>query len=314
MSKTLIAGGAGYIGGCLSKMLLDSGHDVTVLDNLTYEKRFLNHVPFIFMDVQDTNALDKIIHEYDNIIWLAAIVGDNACNINPVRTQQVNSDSIKWLVDNYDGKILFASTCSVYGCGNVLLDELSSLQPLSLYAKTKLSAEQYITQNSNRHLVYRIGTLFGQGDYYSRVRFDLVVNFFIAKAFKHEPICLFGGNQWRPILHVKDAADAFIFGLENDLTGVYNISYKNYQIKDIALEIREVFKGIDIKKSDDELSDERNYRISIRKMNSTDWKAKYNLNDGIMEIYTILKEGRIKNPQDINYSNALFLKKNGFHS
>ena len=176
MSKILIAGGCGYVGGYLTDFLTRNGYDVTVYDYLLYEERFLKEVKFIYGDVRDTEKLSKIINNYDIVIWLAGIVGDGACAVNPELTISVNVDSVKWLVDNFKGKIIFPSTCSVYGVNNDLIDESAIPSPLSLYASTKLEAEKYIIEHCNDYLIFRLGTLFGLGDNHSRLRLDLVVN------------------------------------------------------------------------------------------------------------------------------------------
>ena len=111
-----------------------------------YETRYLKDINFIYGDILDREKLFPILDEFDVVIWLAAIVGDGACAIDPAMTKAVNEDSVKWLVDNYDGRIVFASTCSVYGIQNNLIDELAEFNPQSIYASTKLAAEKYIFQ------------------------------------------------------------------------------------------------------------------------------------------------------------------------
>src|SRR3989344_5559669 len=138
--KILICGGAGYVGGYLTDLLMANGYDVTVYDNLLYEDRFLKNVPFVYGDARDYKKLDSLIRSHDVVVWLAAIVGDEACAINTKTTSEINVDSVKWLVDNHKGKIIFMSTCSVYGMNNHLLDEDSQTNPLSHYAVTKLAA------------------------------------------------------------------------------------------------------------------------------------------------------------------------------
>ena len=136
-NKILIVGGAGYIGGPLTDVLLDDNFEVTIYDNLLYEDRYLKQANFIFGDVRDQKKLAKIINNYDSVVWLAGIVGDQACAIDTKTTQQVNFDSVKWLVDNYKGKIIFTSTCSIYGVNNDLINESAEPNPLSFYASSK---------------------------------------------------------------------------------------------------------------------------------------------------------------------------------
>ena len=195
--KILIAGGAGYLGGYLTDLLIKNGCEVTVYDNLLYEDRYLKPANFIYGDVRDSKKLLSIINGFDAVVWLAAIVGDGACAVEPYYTRAINVDSVKWLAENYKGKIIFTSTCSVYGFNNNLIDETSELIPLSLYAETKVAAEKLIINQHKNYLIFRLGTLFGVGDDHSRLRFDLVVNSLTMKAARGEVLKVFGGGQWR---------------------------------------------------------------------------------------------------------------------
>jgi nucleoside-diphosphate-sugar epimerase len=174
MKKVLIVGGAGYIGGFLTDVLRHE-YDVTVYDSLVYETRFLKDIPFVNGDIRNTALLKRYLDESDIVIWLAAIVGDGACAVDPDLTLDINLRCVRWLMDNYDGKIIFASTCSVYGANNNYLDETSGTCPLSLYATTKLDAEKAVLARPG-NLAFRLGTLYGVGDSHSRIRMDLVAN------------------------------------------------------------------------------------------------------------------------------------------
>lgn len=306
--KILVCGGAGYIGGYLTDLLLQNNFDVTVYDNLTYEGRYMKNIPFINGDVRDNEKLGKIINDYDIIIWLAALVGDGACSVNPDLTTAVNVSTVEWLAKNYTGKIIFMSTSSVYGINDRLLDEDSQTNPLSLYASTKLEAEKIIVKIAKDYLIFRLGTLFGIGDSYSRMRLDLVVNILTKKAALGELLIVYGGGQWRPLLHVKDVAEGVIFGIKNDIKGLYNLCGKNYRICDIAEEIKKIFPEVQITYNNIKFEDLRNYRVSAKKFEAYGWKPKYDLAYGILEIYKAIKEGRIKEPNDILYSNAEYLK------
>jgi len=305
--RILGIGNAGYVGGYLTDLLLRSNHDVVVYDNLMYETRFLKNVKFIYGDIRDREKLSKILSQFDVLVILAAVVGDGACAQDPFLAQAINEDAVKWIVDNYSGKILFFSTCSVFGKNNNILTEDSPTNPLSVYAVTKIRAEQYIMKNHKDYLIFRLGTLFGLGDEHSRVRFDLVVNVLTKRAALGETLCVYGGEQWRPLLHVKDVAGAILFGLENNITGLYNLCYSNWQIKDIAEKIATIVPRARIEYQDMLFEDERNYRVDSSKYEKLGWRPKYRIEDGIQEIYNVIKEGRIKNPNDKIYSNEQYL-------
>tara|TARA_Y100000401_G_C8317173_1_gene223193 strand:- start:678 stop:1673 length:996 start_codon:yes stop_codon:yes gene_type:complete len=307
-NKILIVGGAGYIGGPLTDVLLDDDFEVTIYDNLLYEDRYLKEVNFIFGDVRDKNKLGKIIHNYDSVIWLAGIVGDQACAIHKETTQQVNFDSVKWLVDNYEGKIIFTSTCSIYGVNNNLINESAEPNPLSLYASSKLEAERYIVENHKDYTIFRLGTLFGLGDAFSRIRLDLVVNALVYKGLSEKLLPINGGEQWRPLLHVKDVAQATKFCLKNNICGLYNLGYKNFRIKDIASEIASYIQDVEIKFTDIPFEDLRNYKILNDKILNAGWTPKYSLQDGIEEMHLVISQGRIKNLLNTVYSNEKHLR------
>jgi len=303
----LITGGAGYVGGWLTDKL-SKNHEVTVLDNLMYETRFLKNVKFINGDITDTNLLSKILPNYDCVIWLAAIVGDGACAIDEQASKRVNQHSVEWLVDNYKGKIVFTSTCSVYGLNNDLISEEATPNPLSIYAETKLAAEQYIVNNHEDYLIFRLGTLHGMGDLFSRIRLDLVVNILTCKAVMGDKLSVFGGEQWRPLLHVRDVSEAVIHGLENNITGLYNLSENNYKIHEIASAIQNVLPDTEVESTALKFEDLRNYRVENNKILATGWKPSYTLEVGIDQIKLLIEQGRITDIKDPIYSNELYLK------
>tara|TARA_R110000765_G_scaffold426455_1_gene542142 strand:+ start:540 stop:1544 length:1005 start_codon:yes stop_codon:yes gene_type:complete len=315
--KILVVGGAGYIGGCTVDSLINNknGHEVTVYDNLMYERMYLKPINFIAGDIRDEELYTSIVHKYDAVVWLAAIVGDGACNVKPSLTKEINYDCVKRLADcGYQGKIVFTSTCSVYGANNDLIDEYAEPNPLSLYASTKLQAERCLTTEFDEHgsldnvLIFRLGTLFGLSDMHSRLRLDLVVNVLTKKAVKGEDLTVFGGEQWRPLLHVKDVAGAIAYGLDNDIKGLYNLSYDNFTILDLAKEIQEtVENSVKILESDMSFEDMRNYKVVSDAYRAHGWSPKWTLKDGISELESIMKEGRVRDTENPVYSNAAYM-------
>ena len=306
--KILIVGGAGYIGGFLTDHLSQAGYEVTVYDSLLFENRFLKDWSFIKGDIRDSSKLDNIVHQYDAVVWLAGMVGDGACQVNPPLTKEVNVDSFLWLVDHYKGKIIFPSTCSVYGVNNNLIDETAAPNPLSLYAATKLEAEEYVLGKRPDSLVFRLGTLFGLGDRHSRMRLDLVANILSMRAAKGQELTVFGGEQWRPLLHVRDVSTAILHGLKNNITGLYNLSYKNFKIDGIADEIIKVIPQCEVKYVDMKFEDLRNYKVKNDKYLNTGWQPSYTLEDGVKQISQLILEERIRDTTDNTYSNAAYIR------
>ena len=303
--KILVVGGAGYVGGGIVDKLVPN-HEVTVYDSLVYETSYRKDVDFIYGDIRDYKKLNSILNNYDSVIWLAALVGDGACSINPSLTQEINSESVKNLTKNYSGRIVFLSTCSVYGAQEGVLSEDSSTNPLSEYASSKLIAEKYL-EDSNV-IIFRLGTLFGISDQYSRIRLDLVVNILVTKALMENKMSVFGGDQWRPLLHVNDVANAIDVTIETKVNGIFNLHYQNFKIIEIAEEIEKKITTAEIIKTPLEFRDARNYQVTSEKLHKeTGFKAEVDLKVGIDEIYELISKDRIKDISDPRYSNQNFL-------
>ena len=305
--KILVVGGAGYVGGVIVDLLLKKNYAVTVFDNLLYEDSYRKNCNFINGDIRDKKFYKKNLNNYDVIVWLAALVGDGACAINPALTDEINFQTLNKLIKVYKKRIIFISTCSVYGAQNGILDENSSVNPLSHYASSKLKCEEIL--KSKNSIIFRLGTLFGISDDYSRIRMDLVVNTLSAKAFFEKKMSVFGGEQFRPLLHVKDVARAIEVGIRSKKKGIYNLPNKNMKIIDIANEIKKYFKNTKIIKTKIKFQDARNYKVKNDKAyKELSFKAKYDLKYGISELKKLLKEKRIKNFNDPRYTNQKYLE------
>ena len=303
--KILVVGGAGYVGGGIVDKLIIN-HDVTVFDSLVYETSYRKKVNFIYGDIRDYQKLNSILNDFDSVIWLAALVGDGACSINPALTEEINAESVQNLTKNYSGKIVFLSTCSVYGAQEGILSEDSSTNPLSEYASSKLIAEKYL--EASNAIIFRLGTLFGISDQYSRIRLDLVVNILVTKALMENKMSVFGGDQWRPLLHVNDVANAIDETIETNVNGIFNLHYQNFKIIDIAKEIQKKITTSEIIKTPMEFQDARNYQVTSEKLyKETGFKAGIDLKIGIEEIYELISKNRIKDISDPRYSNQNFL-------
>lgn len=313
MKKMLIVGGAGYVGGYMTDVFSDrDDYDVTVYDNLLYETRYLKDVKFIYGDIRDTEKLGKILNDYDIVVWLAALVGDGACAVDKVLTKAINVNATKWMVDHFNGTIVFMSTCSVYGINNDLIDEDATPNPLSAYAVTKLEAERYVVEHAKDYLIFRLGTLYGLGDSYSRLRFDLVVNTLTLRAVQGETLSVFGGQQWRPIMHVREVSHAVEYCLDNNVRGLFNISERNVEISELAKEIQKHVPGTEVVYQEMKFEDLRDYKVKTDRILATGWKPRFNLSDGIEEMKHVFMEHRVKDTSDPVYSNVAFLRSSTF--
>lgn len=305
--KVLVCGGSGYIGGALTDILRDDNHEFRVYDSLVYEEAYLKPVDFVRGDIREHKKLKKQLEWADCVVWLAALVGDGACAINPSLTKEINQDSVQWLADNFDSRIIFMSTCSVYGARDGLLDEDSPTNPLSVYAATKLAAEDYLKDKNA--IIFRLGTLFGLGDNYSRIRLDLVVNTLTARAISEGKLTVFGGEQYRPLLHVKDAARAIVDNLESEYTGIYNLHHENWKISDLA-ELVSTFTSAKIEHVMTSFEDSRNYKVNSDKARAIGFNPRYMVDDGVTELKALFEEGRIKDLNNVRYNNQGFLNGN----
>jgi len=219
-----VTGGAGYLGSTLTRSLLGRGYRVCVLDaqlfgsglgDLAGEPR----LEIIRGDTRSIADLSRAFRGADAVIHLAAIVGDAACQVDPDVTWTTNLQATKLVLEacrHYAiPRLLFASTCSVYGASDdLLLNEGSILQPVSLYAQTRIESELICLGANGPEITtscLRMATLYGQS---ARMRFDLVVNIMAARAVRERIVTVFGGDQWRPLVHVADAAEAFTLALE----------------------------------------------------------------------------------------------------
>jgi nucleoside-diphosphate-sugar epimerase len=150
--------------------------------------------------------------------------------------------------------------------------------------------------------------LFGVGDLFSRLRLDLVVNTLTVRAYHEGRIKVFGGDQFRPLLHVRDAAQATVDHLASSPTGVFNLTRQNVRIIDLAYQVRNHFPDIVIEPVDIKFQDARNYRVTSRKAQEIlDFKPRYLIDDGIEEIKELLVTHRLKTIDNPRYTNQTYL-------
>lgn len=292
----LVTGGAGYIGSTLVPLLLKEGHEVTVVDNLMFKQVTLldcfSHAGFRFIKADVTNkaVMLPLIQKADVIIPLAAIVGAPACQANPVATQNINYDAVRFILDAVrpEQQILFPNTNSGYGIGekDALCTEESPLRPISLYGKLKVQIESELLA-SQQAVCFRLATVFGLS---GRMRLDLLVNDFTYRACQDRVLVLFEEHFRRNYIHVQDVAGAFLFGLKHydKMRGeAYNVglSSANLTKRELAEKIKEHVPDLYIHSASiGEDPDKRDYIVSNSKLEALGWAPKKSLDDGIREI------------------------------
>lgn len=328
-SKVLVIGGAGFIGSVLVRKLLKYGHKVRVLDVLMYGDSSIYDLydnpdfELIKGDFRNIDTIIKSMHGIDAVAHLGAIVGDPACEIDKDISFDINTMATRMIAEAAKGfgvrHFVFASTCSVYGASDVLITEKSMLNPVSMYAKTKIASEKvllFLSDTNFRPIIMRFATIYGIS---YRPRFDLVINTLAAKAYFEKKISIFGGDQWRPFLHVDDVSEAIVKCLkltQNNIDGqILNIGAndQNYQLKDIGRIVKEVIPDVEIITLDKDV-DRRNYRVSFDKIrNILDFTNAKTIKDGINEIVKALNNGVLhENYTSDRFNNYRFLSNKNY--
>lgn len=305
--KVLVTGGAGYIGSVLIRQLLERNYEVKCLDTFFFGKESLKEVESKIEIVNaDTRSFNSnILKDVSAVIDLAAIAQPDPEGL---------IDSVKFYDMNYLGsfrvanlskqsgveKYIFPSTCSVYGSQGGIVDENSPLNLLELYTKTKALAENaamLLSDDDFSVTSLRLCTVYGLSP---KIRFDLVLNLMTLSLFKTQKIMISGdGKQVRPIVHVKDVAKAIIKVLEADkekvVGEVFNVgsNEQNFEILELA-KLVGASVGVDYELGWYGEKDKRSYYVNFDKIKVLGFKAEHTPEEGAMEIYTALKDGRLK--------------------
>lgn len=324
--KVLVTGGAGYIGNYVVEEVLKNGHEVRVLDSMLWGDSALeplqdnDRLEVREGDIRHIEDLSYAMEGCDAVIHMAGIVGDPACGVNEQATQAVNVEATKSLVEvckiHDIQRLVFASTCSVYGASELMeLNEGSFLNPLSLYAESKIDSEEIIlhethdmfSDNEITPTILRLGTIFGWS---RRMRFDLVVNILTAKAVLEGDIPVYGGEQYRPLVHAHDAARAFAEVLEAPEEKVahqiFNVGDNdlNYQIKEVGRIVEENVEGAEVRFVEHK-EDERTYRVSFDKINYIlGWETQHDIADGVQEIKEWMSEENVTDYEKDEFRNS----------
>ena len=326
----LVIGGGGYIGSALVPQLLADGYRVRMLDLLMFGedpiREFKDHpnLEIVQADFRNQDPLLNCLRDVDSVVHLGAIVGDPACKLDENLTIDVNLVSTRTVAELARScgvrRFVFASTCSVYGACDDLLDERSHVKPVSLYGDTKLASERLLLSLANNDFaptILRFATIYGLS---GRTRFDLVVNLLTAKAKLEGEITVHGGEQWRPFVHVKDAARAIAASLEAPRATVANEIFnvgandQNYTISQIADIVANRVPGTKVVVAKD-LADHRNYKVSFDKIfKRLGFVPNYSIDDGIDQVLEAIANGEISDYSDAIYSNVKSLTEAGTDS
>lgn len=309
-SRVLVTGAAGYVGSILCEHLLQAGHAVTALDNLSHGDHNLLHLcghsrfDFVHGDARDEGLLRELLHRADVIIPLAALVGAPACARDPERARSLNLEAVRTLnrLRSASQLIVFPTTNSGYGArtGDLHCTEETPLDPISLYGQTKAQAESELLASPST-VTLRLATVFGASP---RMRVDLLVNHFVYAAMTDGYIVIFEKAFKRNYVHIRDVADCFLHCIENAhrMAGrAYNVGLDsaNLSKEELALKVKEHVPRFYIHfapvGSD---PDKRNYIVSNQRLREAGFEAKRSLDQGIHELikaYRTLGSGRFRN-------------------
>jgi nucleoside-diphosphate-sugar epimerase len=282
----LVAGGAGYLGCVLVEELLNRGYAVTVFDRLFFGSQGLEKVrDRIRLISGDMRAMPATV--LDNVgvlINLGGLSNDPTAEYNPEANHEMNTVATRTLGEMAKKagvrRYILASSCSIYDVGvvdeerDILLTEEAAVQPRAAYAVSKLAGEQQLlalADNNFCPVILRMGTLFG---FSPRMRYDLVVNTFVKDAMSKGHVTLhYGGQMWRPLVDVRDAARAYVMAMEAEeskvASQIFNIVAENFRISELALRVCEALREIGVSveiQSTFQYAGIRNYRVSGKKI------------------------------------------------
>ncbi len=318
LDRTLVVGGAGYVGSVLVKRLLREGNCVTVLDNLLYNNDLSLHdvidhpkLTFINGDLRNIDDFSRSLTGIRNVVLLAALVGDPISKKYPDMAHSVNEEGAIALINNLNGKgidkFVFLSTCSNYGLQDTdeLTTETAELKPLSVYAKNKVAVEEYLlSQEQNLDYCFtilRCATAFGTS---GRMRFDLTVSEFCREFTINGSFLIYDEDTWRPYCHVEDICKAIITVLsaKSELVNseVFNVGSDsgNFTKKMVVEEILKHLPDAVAHYKEDGF-DPRNYRVSFHKIQNTlGFSCDYKVEDVIPKLVFALSNGMFSDFED----------------
>lgn len=304
--KVFVTGHLGYIGVHLVELLKANGHSVTGCDiNLFAECEW---EPFVKPDnelIKDTRHLTvEDLQGHDCVMDLAAISNDPMGDLNPDITYSINRDAsiqtAKLAKKAGVPRYLYAASCSVYGKGEKMdLQEDDTLLPLTAYAKSKIETEQAVSKLADETFApayLRNATAYG---YSPMLRVDLVVNNLLASALSYGEIRIMSdGSPWRPLIHCRDIARAFIAFMNAPRENIFNrainigANNENYQVRNIADYVQGVLPNAAVTYTGEVGSDSRDYRVKFDLLNKLipEFKLEYSLQSGIEELCSKMKE------------------------
>lgn len=317
MDQVLLAGGAGYVGSAVARYLAEQGYGITILDRLVYggeapaELADDDRIRIVQEDFRDSGTLQLLLRSVDHVVHLGGFVGEPACDLDPQLTLEHNLAAPLLCADLARTAgvrtFVFLSTCSVYGCQSDVADETTTPAPISLYAFTKVQAEQELARVAGPSFAtvsLRCATAFGLSP---RPRLDSVVNAMAVAATTTGTITVRGGSQWRPLVHVADIAAVveWCLGGRRHPPRVLNVGSDrlNYRVHDIGELVQRAVPGSRLVVTPAP-EDGRDYRVDFRRLDMTFGVWPFTtVEEGAAEVAAAVRSGGITDPGDIRYHN-----------
>ncbi|MBH69445.1 MAG: NAD-dependent epimerase/dehydratase [Rhodospirillaceae bacterium] len=300
----MVTGGCGYIGQLLTESLLEEGHRVTVVDTMWFGNFLKEHNSLTIIKEDIRNFKNINISGIKTVFHLANIANDPCSDLNSKLNWEVNvlstMEMIEHCISNNVSQFIYASSGSVYGVKDEEeVTEDLSLVPITDYNKTKMISERVLLSYSNDLLIQciRPATVCG---YAPRMRLDLSVNMLTMQALVNKNITVFGGNQTRPNIHIKDLIGVYmhLFHKKEECAGIYNAGFENMSIMDIAMLAADLSTAtIEVTKS----NDPRSYRLSSKKLLETGFLPQHSVKDAMIEVIDAYNSG-ILAMEDICYN------------
>jgi len=311
MRKVLVVGGAGYVGSVLTEELLEQGYAVKILDRLYYGEGGLREIrDRVELVVGDMRTLGpEVLEGVDAVVNVGGLSNDPTAEYNPQANHEMNTVASVKLAEFCKKcgvrRYAFASTCSIYDRGvgddekDILQDETSEVVPRAAYSRSKYDAERLLLEMADNDfcpVILRKGTIYG---FSHRMRYDLVVNTFVKFALTQGYLSLhYGGEMWRPLVDVRDVARAYVLAIqvgEKRVNGqIFNISYRNYRISELALRVREGLRqaGVDAEiRPDYGYKGVRSYRVSTEKVErELGFRPKIGVEDSVTDMVDKIRQ------------------------
>ena len=327
--KVLLIGGAGYVGSVLTEELLERGYSVKIFDRFYFGSKglesFQDRVEIIRGDMR--NLPEEVLDGVGVVVNIGGLSNDPTAEYNPKANEEMNTHATKLSAEMCQKmgvkRYILASSCSIYDVGvrkeekDIMLDEDSQVAPKAAYSSSKYDAEKILLSMQSKDfvpIILRKGTIYG---FSYRMRYDLVVNTFVRDALAKGFITpFFGGEMWRPLVDVRDAAKAYIVCIEADedkVSGeIFNLVYKNFRISELALRVRAALKTKNIEidiKPDYRYRGVRSYRVSGEKIkNQLNFIPSISVEDSVEDMVDKIKAYDALNFDDPVYYNINWMK------